>query len=55
MCFEEQVWCLAAIASAVSGAVSTYFLGSPIPLLAAFAFCAITVARMEDEAIDEIA
>jgi len=49
MCSEEKIWCAAAIVSAVSAALATYFLSSPMPLVAAFAFCAITVARMEEE------
>jgi len=49
LCFEERVWSAAAILSTVLAAVATYYMESPMPLLAAFAFCAVTVARMEDE------
>lgn len=49
MSYEEKVWCWAAVLSAAAGALGTYFLASPMPLLAAFTFCAVTVARMEDE------
>lgn len=49
LCFEEQVWILAALFSVVIAAIYTYFIASPVPLLAAFAFCAVTVARMEDD------
>lgn len=51
LCYEEKIWCLAAVASAAFAAVSTYCLSSPLPLLAAFAFCAVTVARLEDETV----
>jgi hypothetical protein len=46
---EERVWCGTAIFSAVLAMVSTYFLQSPMPIVAAFAFCAMVVARLEDE------
>jgi len=42
---------MAAIVSTVAAAIATYSLQSPMPLIAAFAFCAVTVARMEDETI----
>jgi hypothetical protein len=53
MCLEERIWCLAAVSSAIAGVAATYFLSSPMPLIAAFAFCAVTVARMEDETLQE--
>ena len=52
LCFEEKAWCLAAVFSAIAGGLGTYFFSSPMPLLAAFAFCAVTVARMEDETLE---
>jgi hypothetical protein len=52
MCFEEKVWSLAAVVSAIAGGICTYYMASPMPLMAAFAFCAITAARMEDDALE---
>lgn len=49
LCREEQLWCLAAVSSAIAAAVGTYCFASPLPLLLAFAFCAVVVGRMEDE------
>lgn len=49
LCREEQIWCLAAVSSAIAAAVGTYCFASPLPLLLAFAFCAIVVGRMEED------
>jgi hypothetical protein len=46
---NERGWCLAAIASALTAAVSSYCFQSPMPLIAAFAFCAAVVAGLEIE------
>lgn len=47
--FEEKLWsALAAIATIVA-AVMSYFTMSPMPFVLAFAFAAITVARLEVE------
>jgi hypothetical protein len=46
---QERVWCGAACAAAVSGTILTYLLASPMPLVFAFAFCAVTVAQFEDD------
>lgn len=51
LCFEEKLWCAAAGVSAIAAGVFTYFLASPMPLVAAFAFCAVVMARMEDETL----
>ena len=51
-CFEEKVWCSAAIFSAVLGGVFSYFMSSPMPMLAAFTFCAIVTACLEDETLE---
>lgn len=51
LCYEEKIWCSAAALSAAIAAASTFFLSSPMPLVIAFAFCAVTVARLEDETI----
>ncbi|MBE9182209.1 hypothetical protein IQ268_26950 [Oculatella sp. LEGE 06141] len=48
---DEQRWCLAAIATAIFAAASSYVLASPMPLVAAFGFCAFTVAQMDVEEI----
>jgi hypothetical protein len=49
MCREERIWCAATVASAVMAAAATLLLASPMPLIASFAFCAVTFARMEEE------
>lgn len=49
LCLEERIWCVAAIASAIVGGGLSYVLASPMPAVAAFAFCAVAVARMEDD------
>ncbi|MBL1177131.1 hypothetical protein [Pantanalinema sp. GBBB05] len=49
LCYEERVWCWATVLSASLAVLFTYVLSSPMPLIAAFAFCAVTVARMEDD------
>jgi hypothetical protein len=46
---QEKVWCAAAWTAAIAGAAFTYFLQSPMPLVTAFIFCAITVAQFEDD------
>jgi len=51
LCYEERIWCVAATFSAAVAIVSTFAMGSPMPLVAAFAFCAVTVARLEDETV----
>ncbi len=49
--FTERLWCLSAIAGAVGAGISSYLLSSPMPMVAAFAFCAIAVAQLEDETV----
>ena len=51
LCFEEKLWYLASISGAVLAGVSAYFMSSPMPLVAAFAFCAVVVAQMEDDTL----
>jgi hypothetical protein len=46
---DEQTWCLLALVLTTLSAASSYFFFSPMPLVAAFAFCAITAARLEVE------
>jgi hypothetical protein len=48
MCFEERVWCIVAVSSALLAIVTGYLTSSPMPLLAAFAVCAVITARMEE-------
>ena len=51
LCFEEKLWlALAAIITSISIA-SSYFFKCPMPLVFAFAFTAITTARLEVEDI----
>ena len=49
MTLQEKLWCATAWTAAIAGASLTYGLQSPMPLVAAFAFCAVTVAKFEDE------
>ncbi|HEY9882732.1 MAG TPA: hypothetical protein V6C98_03885 [Thermosynechococcaceae cyanobacterium] len=49
LCIEEKIWCAAAGLSAITAASFSYFFATPMPLVAAFAFCAIVMARMEDD------
>jgi hypothetical protein len=49
LCLWEKVWYGVAAGSAIAAAVSSYLLSCPMPLVGAFAFCAVVVARLEDE------
>jgi hypothetical protein len=49
MCFQERIWCLSAVGATIAASVSSYFTSSPMPLVVAFAFCALVMAYMEDE------
>ncbi len=51
LCPEERTWLGAALSVSVTGVLSSYFLSSPLPILAAFAFSAVTVGRLEVEEI----
>jgi hypothetical protein len=44
---DEKLWCFAATTVSVATAGFSYFAHSPMPFVAAFAFCAIVVAGME--------
>lgn len=46
---DEKRWCFAAVASALLGSVFSSLLQCPMPIVIAFAFCAITVAQLEVE------
>lgn len=52
LCNEEKIWCFSAILSVVLAVILTWLLVSPMPLVAAFIYCAVTVARMEDKTLD---
>ena len=46
---SERLWSLSAVISTIVAAASGYFCESPMPIVLAFGFCAIVVARMEDD------
>lgn len=46
---DERSWGLAGMASLVSGVVMSYGLSSPMPVLMAFAFCAVVAIQLENE------
>jgi len=45
----ELFWSISAIVTAIVGVISTFWLKCPMPLVAAFAFSAVTVALFEPE------
>ncbi len=46
---QERHWGAIAWGTTVLAAASGYYLASPMPLIAAFAFCAFVVAAMDNE------
>jgi len=46
---SEKWWSSSAVIVTLIAAIMTYFLNSPMPLVFAFAFAAVTVARLEVE------
>ncbi|BAU08174.1 hypothetical protein FJSC11DRAFT_3315 [Fischerella thermalis JSC-11] len=46
---EERFWSITAVIATMIAAFVTYWLRCPIPLVAAFAFNAVTVAQLEVE------
>jgi hypothetical protein len=46
---DERNWVLAGVGSVILGAVVSYGLSSPLPLLMAFGFSAIVAIQLEDE------
>lgn len=46
---EERIWSIAAVVATMLAAGVTYWLRCPIPMVAAFAFNAVTVAQLEVE------
>ena len=51
LCYEERLWLIAAAIVTLTAVILTYFLKSPMPLVFAFAFDAITAAQLEVEDI----
>ncbi len=49
MSVDERRWCFAAVGVTLAASIASYFLQSPMPLVAAFAFSAVTVAQMEED------
>jgi len=49
LCFEEKVWCIAAVGSAIAAIFFSYLSSCAMPLVGAFAFCAVVAARLENE------
>lgn len=50
-CVEEKTWLLGAITVSVMAVILSYLLKSPMPIVLAFAFDAITAAKLEVEEI----
>jgi len=51
LCLEEQAWLGAAIALSLLGALSSWCFKTPMPIVLAFAFGAVTAGRLEVEEI----
>jgi hypothetical protein len=51
MTFEEKFWSISAVLGTVVAVISTYLLKCPMPMILAFAFDAVTAARLEVEDI----
>ncbi|MDX2099029.1 MAG: hypothetical protein SFW36_14730 [Leptolyngbyaceae cyanobacterium bins.59] len=47
--FSERTWTFSAVFFSLSCVISSYIWQSPMPLVAAFAFCAIVVAQFEED------
>jgi hypothetical protein len=48
---QEKVWSISAVITTFVAVISTYFLKCPMPMVAAFAFGAVTMAKLEVEDI----
>lgn len=46
---EEKLWGITATIAMIIGAILSYFLMSPMPVILAFCFCAIAVTQLEIE------
>ncbi|NES84916.1 MAG: hypothetical protein F6K10_27840 [Moorea sp. SIO2B7] len=51
LCPEERSWLISAVIMSIIAIILSYVLKSPMPLVLAFAFDAITVAKLEVEDI----
>lgn len=49
MSTEEKLWCAAAWIVALSAAGISYWISCPMPMVMAFAFCAVTAGLFEEE------
>ncbi|MGD2180296.1 hypothetical protein [Lusitaniella coriacea] len=49
LCAEERVWVSVAVAATAVGVTLSYFMQSPMPVVLAFAFGAIAVAKLDME------
>ncbi len=49
LCGEERFWSIAAVVVTITAMILSYCLRSPMPMVLAFAFAAITVALLEVE------
>jgi hypothetical protein len=48
---EERLWSLSALAVGATAAILGYMSASPMPIVLAFAYCAIVFAGLEDDDI----
>lgn len=46
---DEKLWCSVAAIAAMTASLFSYLAQSPMPLVTAFAFCALVVANLEVE------
>ncbi|WP_460202360.1 slr1957 family protein [Scytonema sp. NUACC21] len=49
MTAQEKFWSISAVIGTIAAVISTYVLKCPMPLVLAFAFDAVTAARLEIE------
>jgi hypothetical protein len=49
MTLDEKFWSVSAVVGTIAAVISTYVLKCPMPLVLAFAFDAVTAARLEIE------
>ena len=46
---DEKMWAIVSVAGTALAAVVSYVMKCPMPMVGAFAFCAVTVAQLEIE------
>jgi len=46
---EERLWAIASVVGAMVAAIISYVMKCPMPMVAAFGFCAVTVGQLEVE------